>query len=166
VTELEYIVVDLVRKKRLELVKGTHVLGLSSLFSISFVYLDVRHLRHSTTTSYLRVPVSVLCIQSRFRCSLVALQVGFHFATLVSPAGRIRIPFRRYDPSVPLLDYPSPPSLSQASFLEKHLSKITRLDPSSEAPCRIQAAPTPGQRVSIPMDQSTSSLPNPRALLS
>jgi hypothetical protein len=33
----------------------------------------------------------------------VASQVGFHFATLVSPSGRIRIPFRRYDPSVPFI---------------------------------------------------------------
>jgi hypothetical protein len=47
--ELEYKVVDLVREKRLELVKVTHVLGLNSLFSIRFVYLDVRHLPRSTT---------------------------------------------------------------------------------------------------------------------
>ena len=39
--ELEYIVVDLVREKRLELVNGTHVLGLNSLLSISLVYPDI-----------------------------------------------------------------------------------------------------------------------------
>jgi hypothetical protein len=41
--ELEYIAVDLVREKRLELVNGTHVLGLNSLLSISLVYLYIRH---------------------------------------------------------------------------------------------------------------------------
>jgi hypothetical protein len=66
--ELEYIVVDLVREKRLELVNGTHALSLNSLFYIRFVYLDVRHLPRSTTTTHPRVPVSVLCIQSRFWC--------------------------------------------------------------------------------------------------
>jgi hypothetical protein len=66
--ELEYIVVDLVREKRLELVNGDHVLGLNYPFYIRFVYLYVRHLPHDTTTSYHRVPVIVLCIQSRFRC--------------------------------------------------------------------------------------------------
>ena len=66
--ELEYIVVDLVREKRLELVKGTHVLGLNSLLPISLVYSDIRHLPHSITTRYPRVPVCVLCIQSRNRC--------------------------------------------------------------------------------------------------
>ena len=43
--ELEYIVVDLVREKRLELVNGTHVLGLNSLLSISLVYPYIRHCR-------------------------------------------------------------------------------------------------------------------------
>jgi hypothetical protein len=41
--ELEDIVVDLVREKRLELVNGTHVLGLNSLLSISLVYLYIRY---------------------------------------------------------------------------------------------------------------------------
>jgi hypothetical protein len=44
--EPEYIVIDLVREKCLELEKGTYVLGLNSLFYIRFVYLDVRHLPH------------------------------------------------------------------------------------------------------------------------
>jgi hypothetical protein len=67
--ELEYIVVDLVREKRLELVNGTHVLGLNSLLPTRFVYSYIRHLPHITTTSYYpRMPVSVLCIQSRFCC--------------------------------------------------------------------------------------------------
>jgi hypothetical protein len=79
--KLEYIVVDIAREKRLELVKGMHALGLKFLFYIRFVYLDVRHLPHSTTNIHPRVLVSVLCIQSRFRCYRVASQVGFHFAT-------------------------------------------------------------------------------------
>jgi hypothetical protein len=66
--ELENIVEDLVREKRLVLVKGTHALGLNSLFYIRFVYLDVRHIPHCTTSIHPRVPVSVLCIQSRFWC--------------------------------------------------------------------------------------------------
>jgi hypothetical protein len=41
--ELEYIVVDPVMEKRLELVNGTHVLGINSLLSISLVYLYIRH---------------------------------------------------------------------------------------------------------------------------
>ena len=35
--ELDYIVVDLVREKRLDLVNGTHVLGLKYLLPISLV---------------------------------------------------------------------------------------------------------------------------------
>jgi hypothetical protein len=66
--ELEYIVVDLVRERRLELVNGTHVLGLNSLLVISLVYPYIRNRPHSATTSNPRVPVSVLCIQSRYRC--------------------------------------------------------------------------------------------------
>jgi hypothetical protein len=41
--ELEYLVLDLVRAKRLELVNGTHVLGLNSLLSISLGYIYIRH---------------------------------------------------------------------------------------------------------------------------
>ena len=41
--ELEYIVVDLVREKRLELVNGTHVLGLNYLLPVSLVYPYIRH---------------------------------------------------------------------------------------------------------------------------
>jgi hypothetical protein len=71
--------------------------------------------------------VIVLCIQPRLRCYKLGSQVGFHFATLVSPAGRIRIPFRRYDPSVTLLDHPSfPPLLSlfpRATSLEDHRTR-------------------------------------------
>jgi hypothetical protein len=65
---LEYIVVDTVREKRLELVNGPHVLGLNSSFVISLVYTYIRHPPHSISTRYLRVPVSVLCLQSRYRC--------------------------------------------------------------------------------------------------
>jgi hypothetical protein len=54
--KLPYIVVDLVREKRLELVKCPHVLGLNSLFYIRFVYLDIRHLPHSINTIHPRVP--------------------------------------------------------------------------------------------------------------
>ena len=113
--ELEYIVVDLVREKRLELVNGTHVLGLNSLLSISLVYSYIRHLPHSITTRYPRVPVCVLCIQSRNRCQRAASQVGFRFATLVSPAGRDQNPvstvrpFRFFTLIIPLFSpYPKP----------------------------------------------------------
>jgi hypothetical protein len=41
--ELEYIVVDSVREKRLALVNGTHVLGLNSILVISLVYPYIRH---------------------------------------------------------------------------------------------------------------------------
>ena len=41
--ELEYIVVDLVREKLLELVYGTHVLGLNYLLSVRLVYSYIRH---------------------------------------------------------------------------------------------------------------------------
>jgi hypothetical protein len=58
------------------------------------------------------------------------------------------------------------PSLSQTTSLNYHLPRITRLDPSFEALCRRQAAPTPGPWVSVPRDPSTSSLPHPRALFS
>jgi hypothetical protein len=40
--ELEYIVVDLVREKRLELVNVTHVLGLNSLLSLSLAILPLQ----------------------------------------------------------------------------------------------------------------------------
>jgi hypothetical protein len=41
--ELEYIVVDPVREKRPELVKGTHILGLYSILVRSLVYPYIRH---------------------------------------------------------------------------------------------------------------------------
>ena len=102
--ELEYIVVDLVREKRLELVNGTHVLGLNSLLSISLVYPI--HPTPSPIVSLLATP-GCLCV-----CCAYSLVTGvskwlpkwdfalLHWSHL--PEG-IRIPFPRYDPSGSLL---------------------------------------------------------------
>jgi hypothetical protein len=73
--------VDLVKEKRLELLNGTHVFGLNSLLSIRHVCPYIRHLPHSVTTRYPRVPVCAVYTFSE-RCKQVASQVGFCFASL------------------------------------------------------------------------------------
>jgi hypothetical protein len=70
--DLENIVVDLVREKGLELVNGTHDLGLNSLLAIRLVYPYIRPLPHSINTRYPRVRVCAM-----YTVSFPVLASGF-----------------------------------------------------------------------------------------